>query len=201
MIDRIRIHDGGAWSLLVRHARRQEITSESLFLAAQLTDQGREDARDLGRRLAELPLHQVVTSPVQRCVDTGANILVGMGLDLREAMDAVVQEPVLFDAYVDDPVALKQTFSRGTPEDRIMEYLGGNVLPGLRTIDHGSRVLTDLIRSRMVGGKLTVLVSHDALLMPFLLHHCGRRFDRSRWLGFLDGAVLCVRDGRLHVDG
>ena len=76
----------------------------------------------------------------------------------------------------------------------------GDVLPGLRSIEHGTRVLTDLIRSRMVEGKLTVFVSHDALVMPFLMHHAGLRFDRSRWLGFLDGAVLHEKDERLTVE-
>lgn len=48
-----------------------------------LTERGREDARALGAHLADVPLAAVVSSPIQRCLDTAAALVDGRAIEVE----------------------------------------------------------------------------------------------------------------------
>jgi probable phosphomutase (TIGR03848 family) len=73
--------------LLVRHGRSTANTSGVLAgrtPGVGLDDKGREQAAAVGDRLAELPLAAIVSSPLQRCVETVAPLVAATGRRLTK---------------------------------------------------------------------------------------------------------------------
>src|SRR5205085_4123256 len=71
---------------LIRHGST-ELSSEDRFAGAidvKLSEEGRDQARRLGERLANEPLTAVYASPLQRTVDTASQIAAPHKLDVRK---------------------------------------------------------------------------------------------------------------------
>jgi broad specificity phosphatase PhoE len=191
----------GAYGLLIRHGERDELKPGSMGMEAQLTQRGRETSNELGRTLSHLPLNKIITSPIDRCFDTGVCLGEGLGLTSEEAEKKVVRNMGLAAPFVSDPELVKKTFSTGSPEQVILNHLSGEDVPGLRSLEEGSRVLLDFVTGHMAGNSLTVFVSHDAIIMPFQSHFCSKVFSLSNWLGFLEGSIVYVEAGNTIIDG
>jgi hypothetical protein len=104
-------------------------------------------------------------------------------------------------AFVSDPDLVKKTFSTGSPEQVILNQLSGEDVPGLRSLEEGSRILLDFMTGHMTAKSLTVFVSHDAIIMPFQTHFCSKVFSSSNWLGFLEGSIVYMEAGNIAIDG
>ena len=66
-------------SVMIRHAERYPIKSMHSPGAAMLTDKGKDDARDLGRRIASHGPFLINHSPIPRCMETAH--LISSGID------------------------------------------------------------------------------------------------------------------------
>jgi probable phosphomutase (TIGR03848 family) len=81
--------------LLVRHGRTTANAGGVLAgwtPGVGLDETGRTQARDLGRRLGALPLAAVVSSPLQRCLETTAELLAVPGPDGTGRPEVLVEQ-------------------------------------------------------------------------------------------------------------
>ena len=200
---KIRIDDNkpGAYGLLIRHGERDEVEAGSIGVDAQLTENGCQTARELGQSLAHIPLNKVITSPIDRCFDTGVCFCEGYGLSAEEAGKTVARDMAVTAAYVNDSEQMKKTFATRPIEQVILDQLSGADLPGFRSLEEGSRFLLDFMTSHMAEKSLSVFVSHDAIVMPFQAHFCSKSFSMSNWVGYLEGSVVYMEGGDVMVDG
>jgi len=80
--------------LLIRHGRTTSNANGTLAGWSEgvgLDDTGRSQATDLAERLRGMPVHAVVSSPLQRCVET-AQIVVAVLADVAVQTDERVGE-------------------------------------------------------------------------------------------------------------
>jgi probable phosphoglycerate mutase len=78
--------------LLIRHAVT-EMTGKRLYGRSQgvtLSATGREQAADLARRVSEVPLDALYSSPLERCMETARPIADAAGLQI-EALEGVLE--------------------------------------------------------------------------------------------------------------
>ena len=124
-------------TLLTRHGHVEGITPER-FRGRQplaLTEQGRAEAQALGRRIAGAwKPERIYTSPLERCVKTGAAIARACGLAAGEARDDLNdidygpwQFKTFADAKADDPALFTAWFA--TPQ--LVRFPGGELLQDL----------------------------------------------------------------------
>ncbi|MCP4197745.1 MAG: histidine phosphatase family protein [Proteobacteria bacterium] len=191
----------GAYGLLIRHGERDEVKPGSIGMEAALTERGREMSRELGQSLAQVPLNKIITSPIDRCFDTGLCLYEGLGLSAKEAENKVVRNMAVAAAFVSDPEMARKTFSSGSPEQVILNQLSGKEIPGLRSLAEGSRHLLDFMTGHMAAKSLTIFVSHDAIIMPFQSHFSAKPFSSSNWLDFLEGSMVYADNGNIVIDG
>lgn len=192
----------GAFGLLIRHGAREPITTENNnMLGAQLTEEGRKQARKLGERLKGQRPHVFYASPVTRCVDTNLCILEGMGFPPDEAGKRAQPQRVLAEAFMEDTETAKGVFRLKEPEEVILDYLRGKEVPGFGPIEKGATQLLDFIKETIQPGTLSVFVTHDALVMPFRQHFLGDKYTRESWLPFLGGCVVYEEGGKTWVEG
>jgi broad specificity phosphatase PhoE len=173
--------------LLTRHGHVEGITPERFRGRQQLalTERGRAEAQALARRIAGAwkPAH-VYTSPLQRCVDTGAAIARACGLaagepraDLNDIDYGRWQFKTHADAKADDPALFAAWFATPQlvrfPDGESLQDLAARVADALRLVlaRHG----TDTI----------VIVGHDSVNRALLLELIGLplsaywRFEQS----------------------
>ena len=158
-------------TLLTRHGHVEGITPER-FRGRQplaLTEQGRAEAQALGRRIAcAWKPERIYTSPLERCVKTGAAIARACGLAAGEARDDLNdidygrwQFKTFADAKADDPALFTAWFA--TPQ--LVRFPGGELLQDL-----AARVANALrfVLARHANDTI-VIVGHDSVNRVLLL--------------------------------
>lgn len=175
---------------IIRHAEVGTAPSGQGDNDRGISKQGRKEAEALGRELASHPggLRLVKSSPVGRCVDTARALLSGAGRSLKIVQSRVLGSPGCF--VVDGDLAYRN-FRRYGVDGVVQRLLEGSKLIGMRSVADGvalllDEVVTDLKRLSGLG----LYISHDAILVPFVLHTTGRMTTRGNWISFLDGVSL-----------
>ena len=200
-IDALDTERSGAFGLLIRHGAREPITAETGMFGAQLTEEGKAQAKALGVRLREFRPHLFLASPVQRCIDTNCCILEGLGLAAEAAREKVEPHRMLAEAFMTDSEAGKAAYGMKKPELVVLDYLAGEAIPGFGPIERGARRMLDFVRENIVPGTFSVFVTHDALVMPFRQHFLGDRWSSENWGPPLGGCVIYTEGNRTWING
>ena len=166
----------------------------------ELTERGRAQAAALGRRIADgWRVRKIYTSPMSRCIDTGAAIAKASGApaevcdDLNDIDYGVWQFKTLASARKADPDLFAAWFA--TPQ--LVRFPNGESLQ-----DVGARA-ANALRFVLVrhARDTVVLVGHDSLNRALLLQLLGMPLSAYRRLGQspcclneidIDGGSICV---------
>lgn len=158
----------GAHVLLMRHAERTPIDTATVGNDAGLTDRGRAAARDLGRRMG-CRLTHLVSSPVDRCVETAMEIGVGAGLVLPVNRSTALGDP---GPFVMDPVVAWQAWLELGQAEMLRRLMAGVVQrPGFRERSEGASLVARLTRQvvDVLGpDDCGIMVTHDVVLGPVM---------------------------------
>lgn len=182
--------------LLVRHGRT-EANGRRLVgraPAVPLDAVGREQAEALGRTLARAPLRAVLSSPLERAVDTARAIAAPHGLSV-EIRDALVD--VEFGAWTNRSLS---ELARTPLFERFNRHRAGTAPPeGEHPSLVQARMVTELCRLRELHPNDTVaVVSHADPLRSALAFFLGVPLDLSLRFEITTGSVSRLD---LHADG
>jgi probable phosphomutase (TIGR03848 family) len=194
--------------LLVRHGHSSANGNGVLagrLPGIHLTDRGREQAAQLGERFRDLPVARVVSSPLERCLETAAPLAAAVGLevtvdeDLQEcaygawtgrALKDLALEP-LWRTVQDDPET-----ARFPDDDRYaaesLREMSDRVVAAVRR--HDAEVAE-------LAGKaaLWVAVTHGDLLKATLAEATGSGLARFQRYTADPASVSVVRYGDRHT--
>ena len=179
-----RLSSAAGAALLVRHAERPEIPAGSFGHDLRITEAGHLAAAALGAQLGPR-LGRVVASSVPRCVQTGAAILAGSGLDRAVSTDRRLGDPGI---WIADEALAGESFLDGGSPAVVRRQLAGGVR-GMHSLQAGTAaMLACFFDPPSVPGQVDVFISHDAVMAP-LLGHLLRSDDFDLiWPSFLEGA-------------
>ena len=159
----------------------------------ELTEQGRTQADGLAAALAELPLAEVISSPLARCRETAQRIATAAGIPLRT--DARIKEQS-FGTW--EGMSRAEVMARSDADRQRLEAweTDPEVSPpeGESLASVQIRAL-DLVEELAAGslGPAIVLVSHVGPIKSLLASALDLRVDQVRRL-FLDPATISVID-------
>lgn len=180
----------GAHVLLIRHAERHPIRSQADGLSAALTDEGRAAARGLGGRLSDRLADTLYASPVQRCVDT-ATLVADAAATRGQAADARVRAvDLLAAAYIEDEETWREEYFADDPRTVTRRYCSGDTIPGFAPLNEATDTLSRWLQAVCRPGAITLCVTHDIVLVPFLAAAAGITFGPDAWLPYLGGALV-----------
>lgn len=184
--------------LLVRHAERFPISADASLdaaMACSLTETGRRQARAFGSLLARDHSHLcpeiVVSSPVQRCVETAEQILQGAGWNVKIEKNVELTCVHLVDSEM-TPQIIKN------PSKIMYGMVTGTIPFGQHTVDTAAanlmRVFWDSGLSRLSAAPRSfgIVALHD-LNLAFLMgaYFKGRSLlTESNMPEFLEGALV-----------
>ncbi len=180
----------GRFGMLIRHAHRLAITDWNEAFDVLLTEQGKEDSRQLGRQLSQYGSIHLYHSPVERCAQTARAIVEGVlaagGVgEVKGSMDD------LGGPYIRDMgEAMRLASSLGS--DFIRTWFDGHIseeyLLTRKKTAH-IQLNTLLNQLRQTQEVTPVLVSHDWNLLTIREEFLSLRHEETGWLTFLDGLI------------
>jgi hypothetical protein len=174
---------------VLRHAERFYASDPSKDHACELTAQGKVDAERLGGVfLGQIgQFSQVLSSPADRCIETGRNIIAG-----NENQLPVHRSKYLAEAYVFNGEKAVTNFQTLQVSGVIQRQLAGDYLIGMRSKEEGTKLLLSTILPMLKSKETSLHVTHDAVLGTFfgtLIE--GHQYDSSDLeFHFLDGICL-----------
>lgn len=190
--------------LLVRHGRTTANTGGTLAgwtPGVHLDDRGRAQAAALATRLAELPLAAVVSSPLERCLETAAPLVEGRGLEV------VADERLGECHYGDWTGAALKDLAKQPLWKLVQQHPSGVVFPGaggesLRGVQQRAVDAVREVGARVAAEHgpeaLWVAVSHGDVIKAVLADALGMHLDAFQRIVVDPCSVSVVHDTPLR---
>ncbi|HJJ88833.1 MAG TPA: histidine phosphatase family protein [Methanocorpusculum sp.] len=177
-----------AAAVLMRHGEREPFIKGQPGHTKVLTTRGRQQSRAFGAALPEIPL-KTYASPIMRCTQTANEILIGANRSNKTKKSLMLGAP---SAYVRDDDIARELYVANHVKIISLRYISGETLPGHYPIVEGTRRMVQFIESTLEDGKISICITHDAWIVPFISILTGYDFTND-WPGFLDGCIFLRR--------
>ena len=143
---------------LIRHAEKSDDS-----VHAKLTEKGLNDSFLYGKnlRLNNTNIDLIITSPIERCLQTAEKISEGYG-DIKIKKSNLLGDPGVF---VNDADIAMKIFNKYKLIDIINMQLSGQELEGFNNIDTATQKLLLFMKN---NGDNILYISHDAIITPFI---------------------------------
>lgn len=182
--------------LLVRHAERPHITAADADYGAHvgLTDAGRERAVALGKMFPPEGDAVYYSSPVGRCMDTAKCIAEGRALAGYCAPGATLPEitplAVLGHLYVKDYPSYLDVLNERFYQN-ICSWIDSDDHPAFYPLHERAEEVRKFMLEKGTA-RFNIFATHDAWVVPTLVHFCKMHFTPQRWMNYLTGIAFVV---------
>lgn len=184
--------------LLVRHGERNHIMPDDPDFGAHvgLTSRGREQAFNLGKCIPADGGAVFFSSPVGRCMETALNIAKGRVAAGFAGVEPEIQSlQELAEYFVQDFKAYEDTLRAGFYEG-ICKWLSNELAGSPRQavepfcpLARRSEEMRQLML-KLGTARFNIFCSHDAWVVPCLVHFCKQTFSPQCWMNFLTGMAV-----------
>ena len=200
--------------LLIRHAERPHITAEDADYGAHvgLTAAGREHAVALGKMFPPEGDAVYYSSPVGRCMDTAKCIaegraLAGHGAGASQSTSPTASQPATEGApgtslpEITPLAILGHLYVKDYPTylDVLNEMFYQNICAWIDSDNHPAfyplHERAEEVRKFMLEkgtARFNIFATHDAWVVPTLVHFCKMHFTPQRWMNYLTGIAFVV---------
>jgi broad specificity phosphatase PhoE len=180
------------YSVLIRHAERFPFTDYGN--EPVLTQQGHNDAYELGREIAPLAPFRIFHSPIERCLQTALGICRGVREQKKDCEVSGVIEllgPSLF--MVD-----REGIMRALEENEagfLRLWFDGKISENIIVpMEKAAQRMLSFMIDQLSGDSVTTInVSHDWVILALLERYFPLRYEQMEYPGFLSG-VVALRD-------
>ncbi len=193
------------FSLIIRHGEREHIVKTARALEALLTEKGKQEAVELGKRLAQSDSIIIHHSPVERCRQTAEKIAEGIiehGGSARVAGHLMeLGGPYIAGSWSDIVAEIDRRGFNGF----VRAWFNGELPTRLiAPLEDSAKLQASILRSQLERGDASyVNVSHDWNVMCLREYYFGIRHEAAGTPAYLDGLIaLSSSNGTiLHYNG
>jgi hypothetical protein len=178
-------------ALMIRHGDRDKIPAGEHGNEVLLNKIGEENSISLGKSLQGITISKILTSPIQRCVQTAEFIAKGYGKELDIVQTTCLGAPGL---HITDDVVAGAYFLKHGFFKILDEFIKGEPSPGLRTKIQYGHLMTEFVIANTENNGLTIFVTHDSLVA--LYHFCLDEtiYTPDNWVKYLEGLIINTTD-------
>jgi len=183
---------------LLRHAERRHITLSDPHFGALvgITPNGEKQAQSFGASLPATGDALYFSSPVGRCKETAAFIAKGRKDTDFDSVNKIPEIKALGNMFVKNiesyTDSLKVDFYK-----ELLNYFDGNKHPAFYPLQETVEKHLELFLEK-AKAKWNFFLSHDAWVMPFLVHYLGAKFSKDQWMNFLSGLAITKTEDKLE---
>jgi broad specificity phosphatase PhoE len=174
-------------AMIIRHGDRDKIPAGEFGNDVLLNKQGEENSFALGQSLQEYQLSRILTSPIQRCVQTAEQIVKGYGKQIEIIETMALGAPGL---HISDDTLAGEYFLQHGFFKILDEFRQGMASPGLRNFHEFNEQMTHFIYSNTAENGITIYVTHDSLIA--LYDYCLNKkiYTQDNWVEYLGGIII-----------
>jgi len=187
--------------LIIRHSERNHIPKGKHDIETLLNENGIKRAKDFGKILRYFEDIKIISSPVERCRETAKYIFEGFGKKAYDVqLSNILGEP---GPYVYDGKIAVDYFINQSVYEVVKRQQNGEILNGIYHIEKGSKILYDFAVNRFIEIKknnILVLVTHDAIVAPFVNYYFKEWFDENNWVDFLEGVFITQKNNQIIMN-
>ena len=181
--------------LLVRHAERPHITAADADYGAHvgLTAAGRERAVALGKMFPPEGDAVYYSSPVGRCMDTAKCIAEGRalaGCAPGTSLPEITPLAVLGHLYVKDYPSYLDVLNERFYQN-ICSWIDSDDHPAFYPLHERAEEVRKFMLEKGTA-RFNIFATHDAWVVPTLVHFCKMHFTPQRWMNYLTGIAFVV---------
>ncbi len=189
------LHQSRNMIVILRHAHRFEIGREEFGNDETITLEGKKAAERLGSSLAGIPLGEVHTSPILRCVQTTEELLRGARQKIQINSSTMLGNPGPFVADSEEagPIFLKnplQEIAKNVVE-------GKKRIPGMRSLAEGGQLFLDY--ALKVKSFPCLMITHDIVICLLCCFFFTSMEVQKYFPGFLEGFALNIDSERISI--
>lgn len=175
-------------ALILRHAEREVISNGEFGDDVPLTNQGTQEAEQLGQKLSLCHVNRIYTSPIRRCVQTALCIQKGLGKEVEVILTNQLGNPGF---HIQDAKLAGETCLKDGIRTIYNDFISGKTPAGWASVETLQTTAVDFIKSKTIGKGLTLFITHDCLIAHFAFANNLRTFDFDNdWCAFLDGVMM-----------
>jgi broad specificity phosphatase PhoE len=185
--------------IVIRHADRDKIPDGVHDIITTINNIGAENAQQFGGQLKCFEHLTIFSSPVERCIQTSKHIIIGFKGKNDLIITKMLGEPGPF--VYESEIAKRSFITLGT-KTLIEKMIENEEIAGVYPVVKGSEKLKHFIFnsfSRKPNKTLSLFITHDAILAPFIFYLTGEKFGHQNWIDFLDGIYFSYANEKITV--
>ncbi len=180
--------------VVIRHGHREKYKHQSFGNDVELTMEGKAASSTLGSAMKRVPLGEVHTSPLTRCVQTAQELLKGSGQKSNIISSKVLGDP---GPFIIDPIQAGPLFLQHSLQDMALAIVKGEKLPGIRSLEEGGLLFLNYISQ--VKRFPCLMISHDIIICLLLCFFFKSKEVNNYMPDFLEGFTMNRESGRLFI--
>jgi broad specificity phosphatase PhoE len=189
--------------LLMRHSAREYAPGKHDLLNP-LTDEGRDLARDMGKRLPKGLVVRGYTSPAERCVETAGLVMSGHAAAGGQILRNRVVEALGVFYVLDQMKMFKSMNNAGGIVSFLQHWFDGGIARDIiMPADLAARLVGGVAKEKLSQSgdepQLDILVSHDFTLYTIKDQLLKQDTNRYPNVHYLDGVAFFNRDGKTFI--
>jgi len=173
-------------SLLIRHSNRYDIQRGTDGMKALLTEQGKTNASLFGEKLSKYRINKIITTSVERCIETAEYIVKGYGKNIE-----ITPSDTFGGLHVTDRQLANDFINTHGYDEWYRNILADIPTPGICGTDRYKELMTDFFVKNTDNPGTTIFISHD-FLIAFYHYALNRTVYTmfSDWVSYLSGLVF-----------
>lgn len=172
-----------AISLLIRHSDRYR---HSDMQNPRLTEQGISNAIELGRKLSNYQINKIITTDVDRCIQTAENIIKGYDRLIETEISKYFGRLHYADRNIGKEFLRKHGY-----DEFYKNIISGIDTPGIHNTDRYNKLMTDFIIDKTIDHGITIFISHDINIAYYHFSIDRTIYEKYTDVKYLCGIILC----------
>jgi len=173
-------------SLLIRHSNRHNIQRGTDGIDVLLTEQGKINASKLGENLSKYSINKIITTSVERCIETAKYIAKGYGKNIE-----IIPSDTFGGLHITDWKLANDFFNTRGYDNWYQNIITDTPTPGICNSAQYKNLMTNFLVKNTDNAGITIFVSHDFLIAYY--HYTLNRTNYtmfSNWINYLSGLIF-----------
>jgi len=186
ILNELKIYKNKPVALILRHGHRDKIPDGEFGNEILLNAEGRSKSIQLGESLRDYRISKIISSPIERCVQTGRLIMEGYGKNIPFAISNTLGGPGV---HITDELVAGEYFLWNRFPSILERYYAGESFPGLATQNELKTNMNAFIESQSERDGITIFITHDSLIAMYDYVDNGKGYTQENWVKYLNGII------------
>jgi hypothetical protein len=174
-------------AILLRHSDRYDIKKSEFGNDVLLNPQGIEKAKKFGEELRKYKVNKIYTSPIERCVQTAENIVIGYSNKIEIIKTKALGDPGI---HISNEDLLGQYYLK-FGFWKIFENFKNNIpVDGLFSKEQVKEKFDNFLLENTMQEGITLYITHDWQIAFYAYAKQIKEFTKNNWIDYLEGLII-----------